>query len=52
MASEAEERRALLSAYPPVSDKKRSPWVDKVNKMPAAQVHAMYMRLKKQGKIK
>jgi len=52
MPSEAEERRALLEAYPPVSDKKKSPWVEKVNKMSKAQVHAIYIRLKDQGVIK
>ncbi len=52
MASTIEERRALLEAYPPVSDKKKSPWVDKVNKMSDAQVHAIYIRLQKQGVIK
>lgn len=52
MASSAQERRALLDAYPPVSDPKKSPWVQKVNKMSDAQVHAIYMRLKLQGKIK
>lgn len=52
MASTAEERRALLAVYPPVSDPKKSPWVQKVNKMSDAQVHAIYIRLKQQGKIK
>jgi hypothetical protein len=52
MANSAEERRAILEAYPPVSDKKKSPWVQKVNKMSDAQVHAIYIRLKEQGKIK
>lgn len=52
MANEAEERRALLEAYPSVSEKKKSPWVDKVNKMSARQVHAIYVRLKRQGVIK
>jgi hypothetical protein len=52
MASKSEERRALLEAYPPASDKKKSPWVEKVNKMSDAQVHAFYIRLKNQGVIK
>lgn len=52
MASSAEERRAILDAYPPVSPKQKSPWVRKVNKMSDAQVHAIYIRLKEQGKIK
>ena len=52
MANSNEERRAILEAYPPVSDKKKSPWVDKVNKMSDSQVHAIYIRLKLQGKIK
>jgi len=52
MASTPEERRALLDAYPPVSDPKKSNWVNKVNKMSDAQVHAIYIRLKKQGIIK
>lgn len=52
MASTAQERQALLDAYPPVSDPRKSPWVKKVNKMSDAQVHAIYIRLKQQGKIK
>lgn len=52
MANSAEERRAILDAYPPVSDKKKSPWFDKVNRMSDAQVHAIYIRLKSQKKIK
>lgn len=52
MASTEQERAAILAAYPPVSDKKKSPWVEKVNKMSDAQVHAFYVRLKGQGKIK
>lgn len=52
MASNAEERRALLEAYPPVADKDKSDWIRKVNKMSDAQVHAMYMRLKSQKVIK
>lgn len=52
MASTAQERQAILAAYPPVTDKKKSAWVDKVNKMSDAQVHAIYIRLKGQGKIK
>lgn len=52
MAIANEQRRAILDAYPPVSDKKRSPWVSKVNKMSDAQVHAIYIRLQGQGKIK
>lgn len=52
MASTAQERQALLAAYPPVSDPKKSAWVDRVNKMSDAQVHAIYIRLKSQGKIK
>lgn len=52
MASTEQERQALLEVYPPVSPKQKSPWVEKVKKMPAAQVHAMYIRLKSQGKIK
>lgn len=52
LANSAEERRAILSAYPPVSEKNKSPWVEKVSKMSDAQVHAIYIRLKKQGKIK
>lgn len=51
MASNADERKAILAAYPPVSDKTKSPWVARVNKMSDAQVHAIYMRLKQQGKI-
>lgn len=47
-----QERSAILAAHPPVSDKRKSPWVDKVKKMPDAQVHAIYIRLKDQGKIK
>ncbi len=52
MASNADERRALLAVYPPVSAKEKSPWVKKVNAMSDAQVHAIYLRLKSQGKIK
>lgn len=52
MASTAEERLALLEAYPPVADKDKSDWVKKVNKMSNAQVHAIYMRLKSQKVIK
>lgn len=52
VANTEQERQAILAAYPPVSDKKKSPWVDKVNKMSDAQVHAIYIRLKGQGKIK
>lgn len=52
MASPVEERRAILEAYPAVSDPKKSPWVRKVNKMTDEQVHAIYIRLKAQGKIK
>lgn len=52
MATSNQERDALLAAYPPVTDKKKSAWVDKVNKMSDAQIHAIYIRLKSQGKIK
>lgn len=52
MASSASERRAILDAYPPVTDPKKSAWVDRVKKMSDAQVHAIYIRLKSQGKIK
>lgn len=44
MANE-KEREALKQAYP----SKR--WADKVKKMPDDQVVAVYLRLKKQGKI-
>lgn len=52
MSSTEQERQAILAAYPPVSDKRKSPWVKKVNEMSDAQVHAIYIRLKGQGKIK
>lgn len=52
MASTEQERQALLAVYPPVSDKKKSRWVEKVNEMSPAQVHAIYIRFKSQGKIK
>lgn len=52
MDSTNDERRALLEAYPPVSDKRKSPWLVKVNKMSDSQVHAIYIRLKTQGVIK
>lgn len=51
MANTAEERRALLEVYPPVSHA-NSAWVKKVNTMSDPQVHAIYIRLKDQGKIK
>lgn len=46
MASQVEERRALLDAYS--GDR----WADKVKKMTDGQVHAVYIRLKLQGRIK
>lgn len=52
MPSTVQQRRAILDAYPPVSDVKKSAWVKKVNEMSDAQVHAIYIRLKGQGKIK
>lgn len=52
MATAAQERQAILDAYPPVSDPEKSPWVRKVKKMSDSQVHAIYIRLKAQGKIK
>ena len=52
MASTNQERQAILDAYPPVSPTGKSAWVDKVNKMSDAQAHAIYIRLKAQGKIK
>lgn len=52
MPTSEEERAAILAAYPPVSAKQKSPWVNKVKKMSDAQVHAIYIRLKGQGKIK
>lgn len=52
MATNQQERDAILAAYPPVADKKKSAWVKRVGSMSDAQVHAIYIRLKGQGKIK
>lgn len=40
------QQEALLSVYP------GDAWKQKVKKMPAAQISAIYLRLKGQGKIK
>lgn len=45
MATESKEREALKAAYP------GRQWLQKVAKMSDAQVTAVYLRLKKQGKV-